>query len=675
MRSAASNPSDTPPAETSVWDDLSLVLDQLDELARQSVSPAEFYRQLIARVAPVLAATHAAVWLREPDGTLRVVAHTSGWMESIADRGVHEVLVTAALAASDVVSLPPGQSYAGASNTSADYYLLAPVSLADWTRGVASGVALVELTLADGRAPSSYRGAAELVDAVRQQAAEYHVRRQLAEMAGERGQHDALLALVEQVGGGTDLKQTAQRIASEGARVGHCDRMSVLTATTRGARLLATSGTDRVERRGRAARSLEQLATMAVKLDEPIYYSDSSGDDAADLLPQVASVVSHYVDEFHARSLVVMPLPANEKNRRRSRGVLVAEQFSGERGALDLPYLGEMARAVSPAMTSAITWHELPLSGVLQTLGWVRMPRTMFRSAVASLVLAGVVAALLMIRTPLVVDVRGQLVPVVKQDVFAPRSAIVDQLLVAHADAVDAGAVLVDLRDPELAVEIERLRGEETKVRRQLESVRATRTTSGATTATPLERYKLSAEEEELKTQLDNLAAELALLETQAKSLTVTSPIAGTVTTWQTDERLAPGRPVERGQVLVSVADTAGDWKLELDLPDERLDQLREAGGEPLKVEYRMGSDASRMHMATVSRIADRVDVVTEPTGEEIRRVRVEATPDAALPDELREAALRPGGSVRARIVVGERPLGYVLFHDLGRAVRNWWEF
>jgi biotin carboxyl carrier protein len=177
---------------------------------------------------------------------------------------------------------------------------------------------------------------------------------------------------------------------------------------------------------------------------------------------------------------------------------------------------------------------------------------------VASLVLAGVVAALLMIRMPLVVDVRGQLVPVVKQDVFAPRSAIVDQLLVAHADAVDAGEVLVDLRDPELAVEIERLRGEETKVRRQLESVRATRTTSGATTATPLERYTLSAEEEELKTQLDNLAAELALLETQSKSLTVTSPIAGTVTTWQTDERLAPGRPVERGQVLVSVADTAG---------------------------------------------------------------------------------------------------------------------
>lgn len=675
MRPAASNPTDTPPAESSVWDDLSLVLDGLDELARQAVSPAEFYRQLIARVAPVLAATHAAVWLRESDGTLRVIAHTSGWMESIGDRGVHEQLVTAALAASDVISLPPGQSYAGASNTSADHYLLAPVTLADWTRGASNSVAVIELALAAGRAPSSYRGAAELVDTVRQQAAEYHVRRQLGEMAGERGQRDALLALVEQVGGGTDLRHTAQRIASEGARVGRCDRMSVLAASPRGARLWATSGTDRVERRGRAARALEQLATMAVKLDEPIYYTDSSGDDAPDLLPQVASVVSQYVDEFHARSLVVIPLPADAKNPRRSRGVLVAEQFSGERGRLDLPYLGEMARAVSPAMQSAITWHELPLGGVLQTLGWLRMPRTMFRLAVASLVLVGVLAALLMIRMPLVVDVRGQLVPIVKQDVFAPRSAIVDRLLVAHSDSVEAGEVLVDLRDPELSVEIERLRGEETKVRRQLEAVRATRTTSGATTATVLERYKLSAEEEELKTQLDNLAAELKLLDTQSKSLTVTSPIAGTVTTWQADERLAPGRPVERGQVLVSVADTAGDWKLELDLPDEQLDQLREADVDQLKVEFRLGSDASRMHMATVSRIADRVDLVTEPTGEEVRQVRVEATPDATLPAELRGAALRPGGSVRARIIVGERPLGYVLLHDLGRAVRNWWEF
>ncbi|MCO6046163.1 efflux RND transporter periplasmic adaptor subunit [Aeoliella sp. ICT_H6.2] len=676
MRPAASNPTDTPPADQSVWDDLSLVLDGLDDLARSQASPDQFYRQLIGSVAPLLAANHAAVWLREPDGTMRIVAHTSGWAESIADRQNHEALVTHALDAPGVLSLAPGQSLDVASNASSDHLLLAPVTLSDWTAQADAAVAVIELALPAGRAPSSYAGAVELMQAIRAQAAEYHVRRRLAQLSSESSGRDALLSFAEQIGGTPDLGLTAQRIASEGARIARCDRLSVLRASRRSARLLATSGTDRVERRGRAARALERLATIAMKLDEPIYYADSTGEQSTtDSLPQVDDVVGRYVDEFHARSLMVLPMPADAENQSATRGVLVAEQFSAERGSLDQLLLGELARAAAPAMTSALAWHDLPLGGVLRTLGWLRMPRTLFRLAAACLVMAAVVTALLAIPAPLTVDVRGHLVPSARQEVFAPRSAIVDEVLVAHSDSVDAGATLTRLRDPELGVEIERIRGEQIKVQRQLESVRATRTTADATTRDPLEIYKLSAEEEELKTQRDNLQAELALLETEAESLVVTSPLAGTVTTWQVDERLAEGRPVERGQVLLSVAQTDGDWILELEVPDERLDMLRSAESDQLQVEYRLGSDSSTMHTATVTRIADRVDLVNKPTGEQERTVLVEATPDAPLSAELRAAALRPGGSVRARIVVGEAPLGYVLTSDLWRSIRNWWEF
>ncbi|WP_425396863.1 HlyD family efflux transporter periplasmic adaptor subunit [Aeoliella sp.] len=675
MRPAASNPTDAPPADQSVWDDLSLVLDQLDDLSRSDASPDDFYRQLIGSIAPLLAANQAAVWLREASGTMRVAAHTAGWAESIDNRASHQQLITAALDSPGVLSLSPGAALDAASNTSSDHLLLAPVSLTDWTQQPEAAVAVIELALPAGRAPSSYAGAVELMQAVSAQAAEYHVRRRLAQLSIDRSGRDALLAFGEQVGGTPDLNLTAQKIASEGARIANCDRLSVLTASRRSARLLATSGTDRVERRGRAARALERLATIAVKLDKPIYYTDGAGEQQTDALPQVADVVSRYVDEFHARSLVVLPMPASDESKSPSRGVLVAEQFSAEHGTLDRPLLGELARAASPAMTSALAWHELPLGGLLRTLGWLRMPRTLFRMAAAALVLAAVATALLTIPAPLSVDVRGHLVPTTRQEVFAPRSAIVDQVLVAHSDAVDVGATLTKLRDPELAVEIERVRGEQLKVQRQLESVRATRTTADATTRDPLEIYKLSAEEEELKTQRDNLKAELELLETEAKSLVVESPIAGSVTTWKVDERLAEGRPVERGQVLLSVAETDGAWTLELELPDERLDLLRNAKTDKLTVEYRLGSDSSTMHTAIVTRIADRVDLVTKPTGEQERTVLVEATPDAPLSEELRAAALRPGGSVRARIIVGEASLGYVLTSDLWRAIRNWWEF
>ena len=677
MRSDTPHASDPTPADQAVWDDLSLVLDQLDTGARGGGSPAEFYRLLLTKVAPLLAASRGAVWICEADGLLRPVAVTSQWATAIDDRPAHESLVAAALDAGDVVLLAPGAAVDGVPNTTSEHLLLTPVSLAEWTSGARGTVALVELALPAGRAPSSYQGAAELLRAAAQVAAEYHVRRELADLSGSGAHREALITFAERVGGNVDLHHTALRIVNEGARVVGCDRLSVLTATPSASRLWATSGTDHVERRGRAARALQQLATMATKLDEPIYYSDNA-DDEHDLLPQVAEVVSRYVDEFHARSLVVMPMPVSDDDdqspRTKTRGVVVAEQFAAG-SEFDRLAVAEVARAAAPAMATAIAWHELPLSGLLQTMGWLRMPRTLFRVAVATLLLVVVATALLAIPAPMTVDVRGRLVPVERQEVFAPHSGIVDELLVRHGDHPTAGQDLLVLRDPELTIEIERLAGEQQRLTRQLEAVRATRTTVDTRQRDPLELYRLSAEEEELKTKLQNLAAELKLLESQAKSLVVASPLAGMVTTWQVEQRLAVGRPVERGQVLLSVANTEGAWQLELDLPDERLDLIRSADQTPLVVEYRLASDASALHRATVTRVADRVDRQATATGSETAIVKVEAMPEGELPAELRAAALRPGGSVRARILVGNRSLAYVLTSDLWRALRNWWEF
>ncbi|QDU54367.1 efflux RND transporter periplasmic adaptor subunit [Aeoliella mucimassa] len=677
MRSTSSDTSDAPSTtDQAVWDDLSLVLDQVDDAARTAEAPSDFYRAVLAKMAPLLAASRGAVWIVEASQAVRPIAHTSTWLSAIADHEAHQALVSAAIASTEVLELPPGASIGEATNPTPDYLLLAPVTLAEWTHHQRGVVAVVELALPAGRAPSSYRGSVELLRTLTQVAAEYHVRRELLRLGTAGAETQSLLTFAERIGGHVDLQRTAMAIANEGGRVIACDRISVLTASSRSARLWATSGTDHVERRGRAARALEQLATMAVKLGEPIDYTDHAGDDA-ESLPQVAEVLGRYVDEFHARSLIVMPVPMDDEQAERTshRGVLVVEQFASDSTPLNRMHVAELARAAAPALSTSLAWHELPLGGLLQTIGWLRMPRTLFRLSAAVLVIAAVATALWAIPAPMTVDVRGRLVPTERQEVFAPRSGLVDRLDALHGESVTAGQVLVALRDPELAIEIERLAGERQQLARQLESVRATRTTADVRQRDPLELYRLSAEEEELKTKLENLTAEQTLLEQQAKSLVVTSPLTGQITTWQVEERLALGRPVERGQVLVSVANTAGDWQLELDLPDERLDLLRTADDWPLQVEYRLGSDSSALHHATVTRIADRVEHRQQPTGGEAATVTIEATPTDELPAELREAALRPGGTLRARIVVGKRSLGYVLTSDLWRAVCNWWEF
>ncbi len=548
---------------------------------------------MIARLAPLLAATHAVVWVREA-GKLRIAAQTAGWAESTADRKAVEHMIAAAFETSDVVSLAPGTTLDGVTNPTDEHYLIAPVTLHDWTPADGPAVAVIGCTLPAGRAPSSYRGAEQLLTGVSDLAAEYHVRRNLERLTSERDRDRQRAQFAEQVGGDTDLVRTAMAIANEGRRIVPCDRLSVLTVTGSRGRLLAASGTDHVERRSRAARALEQLASIAVRMDEPIDYSDRA-DQPTDLAPQLDELVSKYVDEFHTRRLLVVPMPQarHATHNAATRGVLVAEQFGGTTPELDRLAVAELARTAAPPLASAIAWHELPLGSFVQSLAWLKMPRTMFRLALGAALLVGIATALLMIQRPLTIDVRGQLLPLERREVFAPRSGIVDSLAAEHGQRVAAGDTIVVLRDPELAAERERLRGEQTTTQRQLEAIRATRSVAGTPSRDPLELYRLSGEEAELSTQLTNLDRQSRLIEQQTAALTVVSPIAGAVTTWQVDERLAPGRPVERGQVLASVADTAGDWMLELMVPDERLDLLRQSTGEQLMVEYRLGSDAS----------------------------------------------------------------------------------
>ena len=90
--------------------------------------------------------------------------------------------------------------------------------------------------------------------------------------------------------------------------------------------------------------------------------------------------------------------------------------------------------------------------------------------------IAGGVAALVLVPADFNIEAPGTLQPVVRRDVFAPRSGLVDEVLVAHGAEVDAGQPLVRLRDPALDLELKRVDGELETAQRQLDAVRATRT-------------------------------------------------------------------------------------------------------------------------------------------------------------------------------------------------------
>ncbi len=87
----------------------------------------------------------------------------------------------------------------------------------------------------------------------------------------------------------------------------------------------------------------------------------------------------------------------------------------------------------------------------------------------------------------------------------------------------------------------------------------------------PEDRNRLAGQQAELEQKLISLEAQLAIQNEKQLQLDVKSPIDGEVVTWDLHNRLPNDRPVQRGQVLLRVADPAGDWQLEVHMPENHM--------------------------------------------------------------------------------------------------------
>jgi hypothetical protein len=162
----------------------------------------------------------------------------------------------------------------------------------------------------------------------------------------------------------------------------------------------------------------------------------------------------------------------------------------------------------------------------------------------------------------------------------------------------------------------------------------------------------------ELQKQLESLDRQLALQKEKQRSLTVTSPTNGQVTTWQVKELLIH-RPVQRGQVLMSVADPTGDWELEIHMAENRMGHIGNAIKE-------LGADRDVQYIlatapgVTLHGKVKEVSKIGENEGEEGNKVLIKV---AINKNDIPQ--LRAGATVTAKIHAGTASLGYTWFHDL----------
>jgi hypothetical protein len=166
----------------------------------------------------------------------------------------------------------------------------------------------------------------------------------------------------------------------------------------------------------------------------------------------------------------------------------------------------------------------------------------------------------------------------------------------------------------------------------------------------------------QLNEELRGLEAQLGVVREQKAALEVVSPLDGIVVTWDVQRQLG-GRPVKRGDALVTVADTSGPWELLLEVPDRAAGHLVAArkNQERLLVSFQMGTEPGNVGHGVVAFVSP----ATELTEQSAPAVRV----TVGLED-ANVASYRPGATVVARIHCGRRSLGYVWLHELWEAVR-----
>lgn len=659
------------------WRHLESLVDQIAELTLRRGTRLELAAAVLEKLVDGLPATAGAIWSRDEPGNFDLDAERNlvaarietAWRDPRSRTAAFEQ----ALAGGQSLVLAPTGAQTGPRdvpgpttvNPTPFWLLVGPVLLGEQPLGV------VELYL-PGDLPSAVAASArQFLSVVVEILSDYHQRLRWSETARRQKQIEQSEQFAAQLALQWRLQAIADVAAQDGRLLAGCDRLSLLVCDAAGVRLLATSGVDLVDRRAAAVRVLEQLTAAVVATGEDWRFPAPEAIAA----PQFEAPLAAWLEESSARAIAICPLvePADAQRpglRPWVLGALVAEWFQagGEAGKAEL--LAALKPPVQAALARARVCDRWPQRWWIQSAAarpgwhWARR-RTWFLVAAGALLAATLLAAL----TPAEFNVHspGQLQPTLRRHSFAPADAVVGEVRAAHGQAVAEGETLLVLRRPELDQAWTQLLGELETIRVQLAATNVQRFDDPPAQGDGSRNARLAADAEQLKQRLTYLEREQEILKTEIDRLQIRSPLAGTVLTWGMEELLA-GRPVRRGQVLVTVANLAGAWELELQIPDEQVRHVAfqlQTSGEPLPVQFLLATAPEVRHSGQLVELGQTTEV-DQQQGSRVR-ARVTIDPSSVSP-------LRAGAAVSARIDCGTRSVAYVWLNPLWEALlRLWW--
>ena len=642
------------------------LVQEIAQFAKQDLPPQEFFREFLPRVVTSLAAVGGAVWTTTDEGLcleFQVSLAETGLVAGPEERNRHGAMLQRMIARGEPVMLSPQSGGEDAPANPSEFLLLAAPLKTD--REV---LGLVEIFQRPGLGPVTQRGWLGFLVQMCELAGGYLQSRQLRQYGDRQALWAQWNGFTRAIHASLDPRETAYTIANESRRLLACDRVSVAVMRGRRARMEAISGQEVFDSRAGAVRLLERLATVVAATGEPLWYTG----DARDLPPQIEAALEEYLDESHSKTLALLPLrqPAPEKTPDGDKlkrpppllAMMIVEQFedgAARQGLIEPSTM--VAEHAAVALNNALAHHGLFLMPVWRALGRATGGKTFPKAllVVGALLVAAI--ALVLVPADFELQGAGTLQPVIRRDVFAAVEGEVENVPVEHGSHVDEGDTLAQMRNLTIGTELVGLNGSLLAVEERLTSINGTLFRDGLV---PADRDRLHGQRAEATTEKLSLTTQIKMLEQKQALLRVTSPIKGEVVTWDV-RNILQRRPVLRGDFLMRVVDPAGEWELEVLMPEDRMGHIRRAQqemGEDLRVEFISATNPGQTLEGRVVEVHDAAEV----RGDDGNTVLVRVAIDKKQIDNP-----RPGAEVTARIACGRRSLGYVWLHDAWAFVQS----
>jgi hypothetical protein len=264
---------------------------------------------------------------------------------------------------------------------------------------------------------------------------------------------------------------------------------------------------------------------------------------------------------------------------------------------------------------------------------------------------------------PFHIEGKAYLEPEVKANVFATYDGIVEEIRVTDGDKVDLGQQVLKLRSADIEMEIEKIEGELLALHEKRNGFQVSLNQLPSTDPQGvLARSQLSAEVMELEQREKQLDQLLLLHTKKQQELSIRSPVNGVIVTEKVHEKLEQ-RPVKRGERLLEVADTLGNWLLKVEVPDREAGHIKKAyaQNQDLRVRFRIVSDPDQEYLGKIARISDSIKLNRNNESVWIIDVHFEQS----------KVPLMFGASVAAQFECGSQPTWYVWVRPIWEGLRR----